>query len=159
MSYEVNVSNFCLVSSFSNYISTRPFVAVREYVNPCQPSPCGPNSQCREINQQPVCSCLPSYLGNPPSCRPECTASVECSLDRACVNRKCVDPCPGVCGLNSQCKVRNHSPICYCNNGFTGDAFTRCYPIPRKILKAFPVSTFLISVRLNSSRTTSTFAE
>lgn len=101
-------------------------------VNPCNPSPCGPNSQCREINGQAVCSCLPNYIGSPPSCRPECTVSSECSLDKACVNQKCVDPCPGVCGLNAKCVVKNHSPICSCDLTYTGDPFTRCYILPRK---------------------------
>lgn len=104
-----------------------------EYVNPCVPSPCGPNSQCREVNGQAVCSCLPTYVGSPPGCRPECVVSSECPLDKACANQKCVDPCPGVCGQNANCRVNNHSPICSCSPGYTGDPFSRCYPIPRKI--------------------------
>lgn len=103
---------------------------VLEYKNPCQPSPCGPNSQCREINNQAICSCLPNYVGSSPGCRPECVVSSECSYDRACINQKCVDPCPGVCGTNAECRVLNHSPICNCLQGYTGNAFTRCYPIP-----------------------------
>ena len=100
--------------------------------NPCQPSPCGPNSQCREVNGQAVCSCLPNYSGSPPGCRPECVVSSECPQNKACLNQKCVDPCPGTCGLNAKCQVINHSPICSCTSGYTGDPFTRCYPIPRK---------------------------
>lgn len=113
----------------------RLLAIVPEYKNPCQPSPCGPNSQCREINNQAVCSCLPNYVGSPPGCRPECVVSSECSRDKACVNQKCVDPCPGVCGTNAECRVNNHSPICTCINGFTGNAFTRCYPIPEPLRK------------------------
>lgn len=105
---------------------------IKEYVNPCQPSPCGPNSQCRELNEQAVCSCLPEYVGVPPSCRPECTSSSECPSELACVNQKCQDPCPGVCGHLAECKVRNHVPLCSCQIGYTGDPFTRCYPLPRK---------------------------
>lgn len=101
--------------------------------NPCQPSPCGPNSQCRELNGQAVCSCLPEYSGSPPNCRPECTTSSECPLNRACINQKCADPCPGSCGLNAVCEVVNHSPICSCQTGHTGDPFSRCYPLPRKL--------------------------
>lgn len=107
-------------------------LAERVYVNPCQPSPCGPNSQCREVNEQGVCSCLPEFIGSPPACRPECTSSSECAADKACVNRKCVDPCPNVCGQQAECRVRNHNPICTCLSGFTGDPFTRCYRQPRK---------------------------
>ena len=99
-------------------------------VDPCHPSPCGPNSQCREVNEQTVCSCLPEYVGSPPGCRPECVVSAECPSTRACINQKCSDPCPGTCGLNARCEVINHSPICSCKNGHTGDPFSRCYPIP-----------------------------
>lgn len=100
--------------------------------NPCNPSPCGPNSQCKQINGQAVCSCLPDYIGSPPGCRPECVVSSECSLDKACINQKCKDPCPGTCGLNAKCQVINHSPICSCPPGNTGDPFVRCSLLPRK---------------------------
>lgn len=80
-----------------------------------------------------MCSCLPEFVGVAPACRPECTANSECPLDKACINRKCSDPCPGVCGLNADCRVRNHSPLCSCRPGMTGDAFVRCSPQPSKI--------------------------
>ncbi|CAH1100710.1 unnamed protein product [Psylliodes chrysocephalus] len=112
------------------YCSVIVEILKEEIKNPCQPSPCGPNSQCKEVNKQAVCSCLPSYIGSPPSCRPECTISSECPLTKACINQKCGDPCPGSCGLNTKCEVRNHSPICICTLGYTGDPFTRCYPTP-----------------------------
>lgn len=94
--------------------------------NPCSPSPCGPNSVCRVINQQPVCSCVAGYLGAPPACRPECTVSSDCPLSEACSNQKCVNPCPGSCGFSTICNVVNHNPICSCLPGFTGDPFVRC---------------------------------
>jgi hypothetical protein len=97
--------------------------------NPCNPSPCGPNSQCREVNTQAVCSCVPGFIGSPPTCRPECVTSSECLLTQACVNQKCIDPCPGTCGINSRCEVRNHNPICSCLLRYTGDPFVRCIPI------------------------------
>lgn len=96
--------------------------------NPCIPTPCGPNSQCQEINGQAVCSCVPGFIGSPPSCRPECVTSAECALNRACVNQKCMDPCPGTCGLNAQCQVVNHNPICTCFETYVGDPFVRCLP-------------------------------
>lgn len=103
------------------------------------PSPCGPNSQCKEISGQAVCSCLPEYMGSPPGCRPECVVSAECATNKACHNRKCVDPCPETCGTNAECRVYNHNPICSCRNGYTGNPFTRCYQIPRKICIWFNV--------------------
>lgn len=106
---------------------------------PCNPSPCGPNSQCREVNDQAVCSCLPGYQGSPPGCRPECVVSAECSQDRACINQKCVDPCPGSCGNRARCEVRNHSPICSCSEGETGDPFQGCRLIPPEPVTRKPI--------------------
>lgn len=103
--------------------------ALLEQRNPCSPSPCGPNSQCKELNEQAICSCLPEYSGTPPDCRPECVVSSECSSEKACVNQRCIDPCTGSCGENANCKVINHSPICVCKEGLTGNPFTRCYPM------------------------------
>jgi hypothetical protein len=105
---------------------------VIEEADPCNPSPCGPYSQCRNVNGQGVCSCLPTYIGSPPTCRPECVASSECPQNRVCANQKCVDPCPAPCGVNTRCDVINRSPICSCRQGFTGDPFSRCYVIPCK---------------------------
>ena len=98
----------------------------------CFPNPCGPNSQCRELNGRPTCSCLPEYLGAPPNCRPECTIHSDCASHLACVGQKCVDPCPGSCGQNADCRVYNHNPVCSCRRGYTGDAYALCTPIPRK---------------------------
>jgi len=120
-------------------------------VNPCQPSPCGPNSQCREVNEQAVCSCLPNYFGTPPSCRPECTVSTECARNRACINQKCADPCPGTCGLNTICNVVNHSPICSCKLQFTGDPFSRCYPIPARKNVFSNVQVYFINLKFINS--------
>jgi len=114
--------------------------------DPCTPSPCGPNSQCRSIEDHAVCSCLRGYLGSPPSCRPECLVSSECPPTRACVNKKCTDPCLGSCGLNARCEVINHSPICSCLSGQTGDPFRSCYDIPRK--KNYLITNEIISMTL-----------
>ena len=99
---------------------------------PCVPSPCGPNSQCREVGNVPACSCLSGFLGVPPECRPECITNAECPPAQACVNSKCQNPCQGTCGLNSECRVVNHNPVCTCPQGWVGDPFTECQIIPSK---------------------------
>jgi len=102
---------------------------IKEPSDPCVPNPCGPFSQCRNVNGQAICSCQPGYIGSPPSCRPECTVSSECPDDKACVNLKCTNPCaPNPCASNANCRVRNHSPICSCPPEHQGDPFVRCYP-------------------------------
>lgn len=98
--------------------------------NPCVPSPCGPNSECRDVGNTPSCSCLTSFIGSPPNCRPECTIHADCPSDRACINSKCQDPCPGSCGVSAVCNVLNHIPICTCIEAYVGDPFTSCRPKP-----------------------------
>lgn len=122
---------FC--SNKSIHIEIVHVVLTEKPKNPCNPSPCGPNSQCRVNNGQAVCTCLPKYLGSPPGCRPECVVNAECPPNKACIAQKCSDPCPGVCGLNTRCVVKNHSPICSCKEYFTGDPFTRCIPLISKL--------------------------
>ena len=43
-----------------------------------------------------------------------------------CFRNKCVDPCPGVCGYNANCRVVNHSPVCSCLPNYVGDPFVGC---------------------------------
>lgn len=128
------IKNFNCVFTFLKYkrIQLVSPIVVSQDVDICSPSPCGPNSQCKEISGQAVCSCLPTYVGAPPGCRPECVASSECPTQLACKDYKCTNPCPSPCGLNTKCVVVNHSPICSCMPGYSGDPFTTCTPIPRK---------------------------
>ena len=96
-------------------------------ISPCEPNPCGPNTDCRVEAGRPVCSCLPGYYGDPiTECRPECVINTECLSSQACIKQKCQDPCPGTCGISALCKVVNHNPICFCPNDLTGDPFVRC---------------------------------
>jgi len=81
------------------------------------------------MNSQAVCSCLPGFLGNPPTCHPECIVDSDCPMTAACSNQKCRNPCVGTCGINALCNVNNHHPLCRCQPAYTGDPFTRCYEI------------------------------
>lgn len=98
--------------------------------DPCYPTPCGINTICRQSNNHAICECIPGYFGNAfgTGCHPECTFSTDCSRDKACINNKCADPCPGVCGYGAQCHTVNHSPICSCIDNMVGDPFTACKP-------------------------------
>lgn len=106
----------CKYTLFSSVPSERP----------CSTAVCGPNSQCREINNQAVCSCLPTYLGIPPACRPECVSNSECPQNQACMKQKCINPCIGVCGVRAVCEVVNHNPVCACTSPLSGDPFIQC---------------------------------
>lgn len=127
----INHNPICsCISGFTGDPFTRCYQIVvekpRDPINPCLPSPCGPNSECKIRGDSPACSCLNNYIGTPPNCRPECTINPECPNTKACMNQKCVDPCPGSCGVNARCHVINHTPSCSCDSGFTGDPFQGC---------------------------------
>lgn len=100
--------------------------------NPCEPSPCGENAQCTLTAGVARCNCIPPYIGNPYTggCRPECTSSADCPSNLACLAQSCRDPCQGVCGINAECTVVNHVPVCSCSAGLTGDPFTVCKQPP-----------------------------
>lgn len=125
-----------------------------QHQNPCVPSPCGPNSYCRAANGVATCSCLPDMLGTPPSCRPECITDSECPSSKACVNRKCQDPCPGSCGYQALCHVINHNPLCTCRSGYTGSPFVECQPIISMICLSCKFRSEILTCNLNSSTPT-----
>lgn len=113
------------------YAIPPPSIVQQEEIrDPCNPTPCGPFSDCRNFNNMPSCTCLPNYLGTPPNCRPECTINSDCPSDKACIRTKCVDPCQGACGISAMCTVFNHRPNCLCIDGYIGDPFSSCNPSP-----------------------------
>ena len=116
-------------------------VIVRDEIpEPCNPSPCGSNAICKERNGAGSCTCMKEYFGDPYiSCRPECVQNSDCSRNRACVNMKCVDPCIGACGLNSECHVSNHNPVCQCITGYTGNPSQACHQIPPSKIFIYPI--------------------
>ena len=59
--------------------------------------------------------------------KPECTSDPECPFHLACIQEKCQDPCyTSTCGVNAECKAKNHRAICVCIYGFVGDPYTIC---------------------------------
>ena len=101
--------------------------------DPCTTKPCGEHAICTINNNNPQkvkCQCNDNFVGNPPYCKPECMRNSDCTLDSACVTgNKCSDPCTDNCGLNTDCKVVNHRPVCACLPGHTGDPFVNCNPL------------------------------
>lgn len=108
-----------------------PLTPPQDHRNPCEPSPCGPNSRClASAEGYAACSCLPNFKGAPPVCQPECVVSSECAPSQACINQRCADPCPGTCGIAALCEVLNHNPICSCESNYEGDPFVACQRVP-----------------------------
>ena len=107
-------------------------------VDPCEPNPCGSFSlPPRVVGDRCVCNCEPHMIGTPPNCRPECVVNSECPQESACITQRCQDPCPGLCGINAYCRVRNHVPICACNQGYEGDPFSRCNRITSELARSY----------------------
>lgn len=76
---------------------------------------------------------MSEYQGDPYSgCRPECILNTDCTVNKACINNKCKDPCQGTCGINAICNVYNHIPMCTCPQGMNGNAFIQCLPVQGK---------------------------
>lgn len=95
--------------------------------SPCN---CGPNAECTVKNHHPICYCKPGFSGNAQfGCAPiGCQSDDECSGDKQCVNRECINPClaSDPCALNAECYGRNHRANCRCPVGLEGDPFVRC---------------------------------
>lgn len=107
-----------------------PSSTLAEKTDPCRENPCGPNSQCKNIRGIAACSCLSQFNGTPPNCTSECESSSECDAGKACIKQKCVNPClSSTCGMNANCTVVNHSPLCTCVEGFGGDPVGNCRPL------------------------------
>lgn len=104
-----------------------------EVVNPCNPSPCGSNAICQKEIEQLLVNVYQNFWSPYVACRPECVVNSDCPSNKACQRNKCIDPCPGTCGINGVCTVKNHFAACSCLPGYTGDPFTAC--------KLKPVST------------------
>jgi hypothetical protein len=69
------------------------------------------------------------YHGDPNlGCRPECIYNSDCPSDKGCQQNKCVNPCINTCGINANCVVLNHIPMCTCIGGMIGNAFIECRP-------------------------------
>lgn len=95
---------------------------------PCSPNPCDPHSSCDTFGSQfAICDpCVGPNAINNPLCRPECVFNSECPFDKACLRNKCTDPCPGSCGVNAECYVYQHDPICHCIDGYEGNPYEHC---------------------------------
>lgn len=102
-------------------------------ISPCiLNSTCGPNGECYVERNQPLCRCRngfegDSYIG----CNPiECRSNGDCPQDKQCRAHRCLNPCltGSTCGANAQCLVRNHIPVCKCEQGFMGSPYVECRP-------------------------------
>ncbi|XP_026683575.1 LOW QUALITY PROTEIN: neurogenic locus Notch protein-like [Diaphorina citri] len=73
-----------------------------------------------------------SHSGGPVGChRVECNSHADCSGDKVCEDHRCKISClaNNPCGPNALCSAEKHKQICYCQPGYTGDAYFGCHLI------------------------------
>lgn len=106
--------------------------------NPCSIiDPCHPPSYCQVEPTEPVrtmiCICPEGYISSGSgSCKPippiltigECASDSDCPADKACIRGICTDPCD--CGINAECRILNHKPVCACSIGYVGNPDIEC---------------------------------
>ena len=107
-------------------------------VEPCGVlEPCKRPSKCEVIPTNPVrtmiCVCPDGYVSSGSGeCKavlrdPGCISDSECSSDTACINSICKNPCN--CGPHSECRVKDHKPVCSCEQGYDGNPEIECVRI------------------------------
>ena len=98
--------------------------------DPCDPSPCGKNTECRAADHRPICLCKAGFAGDPiVECKQyECLKDQDCSSNMACINQECENPClsKDICGVNAQCQVSNHRAECSCPPDHYGNPQIEC---------------------------------
>lgn len=53
--------------------------------------------------------------------KPECTKQNDCPGNLRCMTGRCTDPCSGTdCPGNAVCRVKFHTALCLCPDGFSG---------------------------------------
>lgn len=97
-------------------------------VDPCKPSPCGDNSNCRSGNHSAaICSCLDGFFPESDlGCRPEEHKDTKIDLDL--IKDQLRSPCGEKCGKNALCGTDGS---CKCSQGFTGDPKVECTVEPK----------------------------
>ncbi|XKL64389.1 hypothetical protein PGB90_004475 [Kerria lacca] len=108
-----NPLSYCQRGECQDHYDCAPSQACRDYkcVNVCA-GQCGVNAECNPRNRIPVCSCPPSYTGDPlVSCR-------RIDPEELCH--------PSPCGPNTKCDVISGVPTCSCLPTYIGSPLIGC---------------------------------
>lgn len=108
-------------------------VGQADCIDACEGVLCGRNAECSSKSHRSFCKCKPGFKGNPNDdklgCQKvECEKNEECSNDKLCDQYMCKIAClvNNPCGKNALCSAEHHKQTCYCQPGFTGDAYEGC---------------------------------
>lgn len=106
--------------------------------NPCTVlQPCQRPAECQVLGTPLVrtmnCICPSGYISSGSgTCQPVpeivgCISDSDCPSDKACDRHICRDLCN--CGINADCRVKDHRPVCTCRQGYDGNPETECVKI------------------------------
>lgn len=108
--------------------------------NPCAtPHVCTPQQTCHVLDTLPlrtmICKCPSDTItDNSGNCVPikhevvsGCQSNDECSNTEVCQRGVCIDACRlERCGINAQCRSRDHYAECTCARGYEGNPHVEC---------------------------------
>lgn len=103
-----------------------------EDINECSKNPCPINTKCKNNMGSYACECRNGTIKdeNSGTCRLPglCYSDKDCSDTATCHDKQCVNPCDKImpCGLDANCVVAGHNPICECPPGSQGDPYVKC---------------------------------
>lgn len=101
--------------------------------------PCSLPSKCQVIPSAPVrtmvCVCPEGYISSGSgTCKQietvrviGCIGDSDCDTEKSCINSLCRDPCN--CGQNALCRIKEHKPVCTCEQGYDGNPEIGCVKI------------------------------
>ena len=89
----------------------------------CRSESCHSSAQCDTVAGKALCTCPVDTVGDPytSGCRTNGTCpngNKDCPSEAACSNGRCINPCDGYCGPNTECRCTNHIPVCSCPPNF-----------------------------------------
>ena len=74
-----------------------------------------------------------------------CVGNTDCPNELSCLEQKCTNPCNlNPCGINTQCQVMSHRPICSCLPGYNGDPFNTGCTLTDSGIFCFKMNIFIV---------------
>lgn len=104
-------------------------------LDPCRAlEPCHRPARCEVVPSKPVrtmnCVCPEGFVSSgsgtckPVGRIPGCILDADCGANEACISNICKNPCN--CGRHAECRIKDHKPVCSCEQGYDGNPEIDC---------------------------------